>query len=98
MRFEHFLEPGEGEPPNAADFKRIATLHAFGDSWPREEFLDTRSRALVSVAVTAALGILEPLRGQLRIGLRSGLTRSRSSRPSSTSDWMRLVGVVAGRP
>ena len=74
FRLERFLEPGEGEPPNAADFKRIATLHAFGDSWPREEFLDTHSRALVSVAVTAALGILEPLRGQLRIALRSGVT------------------------
>ena len=74
FRLERFLEPGEGEPPNAADFKRIATLHAFGDSWPREEFLDTRSKALVSVAVTAALGILEPLRGQLRIALRSGVT------------------------
>src|SRR5215813_5155477 len=74
FRLERFLGPGEGEPPNAADFKRIATMHAFGDSWPRDEYLDTRTRALVSVTVTAALGILEPLRGQLRIALHNGVT------------------------
>ena len=74
FRLETFLEAASGEPANAADFKRIATVHAFGDSWPRTDLLDTRSRALVSVAATAALGIHEPLRGQLRIALNSGVT------------------------
>ena len=74
LRLETFLEAGRGEPANAAEFKRIATVHAFGDSWPRTDGLDTRSRALVSVAATAALGIHEPLRGQLRIALNSGVT------------------------
>ena len=74
FRLETFLEPARGEPTNAADFKRIATVHAFGDSWPRSDLLDARSRALVSVAATAALGIHEPLRGQLRIALNSGVT------------------------
>jgi 4-carboxymuconolactone decarboxylase len=74
FRLETFLETASSEPANAADFKRIATVHAFGDSWPRTDLLDTRSRALVSVAVTAALGIHEPLRGQLRIALNSGVT------------------------
>jgi 4-carboxymuconolactone decarboxylase len=74
FRLEPFLEAARGEPANAADFKRIGTLHAFGDSWPRTSLLDTRSRALVSVAATAALGIGEPLRGQLRIALNSGVT------------------------
>ena len=64
FRLEVFLEAASGEPANAADFKRIATVHAFGDSWPRTGLLDSRSRALVSVAATAALGIHEPLRGQ----------------------------------
>jgi len=73
FRLETFLEAASGEPTNAADFKRIATLHAFGDSWPRTDLLDSRSRALVSAA-TAALGIHEPLRGQLRIALNSGVT------------------------
>ena len=74
FRLETFLGASPGEPANAADFKRIASVHAFGDSWPRTEALDTQSRALVSVAATAALGIHEPLRGQLRIALNSGVT------------------------
>ena len=74
FRLETFLEASSGEPANAADFKRIATVHAFGDSWSRTDLLDTRSRALVSVAATAALGIHEPLRGQLRIAMNSGVT------------------------
>ena len=74
FRLESFLAPHDGEPANAEDFKRIATVHAFGDSWPRSDRLDPRSRALVSVAVTASLGTREPLRGQLRIALNQGVT------------------------
>ena len=74
MRLEGFLEPGVGEPANGADFKRLATVHTFGDSWPRTGVLDTRTRALVSVTIAATLGTLEPLRGQLRIALHNGVT------------------------
>jgi 4-carboxymuconolactone decarboxylase len=75
FRLERFLEPSPGEPVNAADFKRIATTHAFADAWPRTTHLDTRTRALVSVATVASLGIAEPLRGQLRIALQQGVTK-----------------------
>lgn len=68
------LPLGEGEPPVGEDFRRLATVHTFGDSWPREG-LDTRSRALISVAIAAALGTHEPLRGQLRIALNCGVTK-----------------------
>jgi 4-carboxymuconolactone decarboxylase len=74
MRLERFLEPGVGEPANGADFKRLATMHTFGDAWSRTEILDVRTRALVSVTIAATLGTLEPLRGQLRIALNSGVT------------------------
>ncbi len=74
-RLEPFLRPGAGEPANGADLKRLATLHTFGDAWPRTGVLDTRSRALVSVTIAATLGTLEPLRGQLRIALNNGVTR-----------------------
>jgi 4-carboxymuconolactone decarboxylase len=74
FRLEPFLEPGAGEPANAADFTRLATLHAFGDAWPREGVLDVRTRALVSVTIAATLGTIEPLRGQLRIALNNGVT------------------------
>jgi 4-carboxymuconolactone decarboxylase len=49
-------------------------VHTFDDSWARSA-LDDPSRALVSVAITAALGTREPLRGQLRIALNSGISK-----------------------
>jgi len=68
------LPLGDGEPPVGEDFRRLATIHTFGDSWPRSG-LDDRSRALISVAIAATLGTHEPLRGQLRIALNSGVTK-----------------------
>jgi alkylhydroperoxidase/carboxymuconolactone decarboxylase family protein YurZ len=69
------LPLGPGEPPSGADFRRLATTHTFGDSWAREAQLDTRTRSLISVAIAAALGTHEPLRGQLRIALNNGATK-----------------------
>ncbi|WP_069467212.1 carboxymuconolactone decarboxylase family protein [Actinacidiphila rubida] len=71
---EPFLALGPGEPASGSDFARLATVHTFGDAWPRTEVLDTRSRALVSVTIAAVLGTLEPLRGQLRIALGNGVS------------------------
>ena len=68
------LSLSEGEPPVGEDFRRLATIQTFGGSWPRGG-LDDRSRALVSVAIAATLGTHEPLRGQLRIALHSGVTK-----------------------
>lgn len=68
------LPLGDGEPSVGEDFRRLATVHTFGDSWSRTG-LDTRSRALISVAIAAALGTHEPLRGQLRIALNVGVTK-----------------------
>jgi alkylhydroperoxidase/carboxymuconolactone decarboxylase family protein YurZ len=68
------LPLGNGEPPVGGDFRRLATVHTFGDSWSRGG-LDERSRALVSVTIAATLGTQEPLRGQLRIALNSGVTK-----------------------
>jgi 4-carboxymuconolactone decarboxylase len=68
------LPLGLGEPPVGEEFRRLATVHTFGDSWSRAG-LDDRSRALVSVTIAAALGTHEPLRGQLRIALNSGITK-----------------------
>jgi 4-carboxymuconolactone decarboxylase len=56
------------------DFRRLATIRTFGDSWPGSG-LDNRSCALISVAIAATLGTHEPLRGQLRIALNSGVTK-----------------------
>jgi 4-carboxymuconolactone decarboxylase len=43
--------------------------------WAAPEHLDRRTRALISVTITASLGVLEPLRGQLRIALNIGVTK-----------------------
>jgi 4-carboxymuconolactone decarboxylase len=75
FRLERFLGTAASEPANADDFKRIATIQGFGDAWSRVEYLDTRSRALVSVTIAATLGVLEPLRGQLRIALNNGVSK-----------------------
>jgi 4-carboxymuconolactone decarboxylase len=60
FRLERFLGTTDAEPSNAADFKRITTVQAFGAAWPRTEHLDTRTRALISVTIAATLGVLEP--------------------------------------
>lgn len=75
FRLERFLGTTPSEPANGADFKQIATMHAFGDVWPRTEHLDTQTRALTSVAIAATLGVREPLRGQLRIAIHAGATK-----------------------
>lgn len=69
------LPLGPGEPESGNEFRRLATLHTFGDSWSRTDQLDTRTRSLISVAIAAALGTHAPLRGQLRIALNSGVTK-----------------------
>jgi 4-carboxymuconolactone decarboxylase len=74
LRLEQFLGAVPGEPENSADFKRLATVHTFGDAWTRTDALDLRTRAIVSVTIAATLGTLEPLRGQLRIALNNGVT------------------------
>jgi 4-carboxymuconolactone decarboxylase len=75
FRLERFLDATDGEPGNSADFKRIATVHTFGDAWSRTEHMDSVTRSLVSVTIAATLGTLEPLRGQVRIALNNGVTK-----------------------
>jgi 4-carboxymuconolactone decarboxylase len=69
------LPLGPGEPESGLEFRRLATLHTFGDSWSQTQRLDTRARALVSASIAAALGTREPLRGQLRIALNNGVSK-----------------------
>ena len=69
------LPLGPGEPDSGREFRRLATLHTFGDAWTRTQQLDTRARSLISVAIAATLGTHEPLRGQLRIALNNGVSK-----------------------
>jgi 4-carboxymuconolactone decarboxylase len=79
------LPLGPGEPDSGREFRRLATLHTFGDSWARTHQLGTRTRSLISAAITAALGTHDPLRGQLRIALNNGVTKDEIVDSSSTS-------------
>lgn len=47
------LPLGPGEPDSAQEFRRLATVHTFGDSWTRTQQLDTRTRSLIFVAIAA---------------------------------------------
>ncbi len=69
------LPLGPAEPESGRAFRRLATIHTFGDSWSRTQQLDTRTRSLISVAIAAALGTHDPLRGQLRIALNHGVSK-----------------------
>jgi alkylhydroperoxidase/carboxymuconolactone decarboxylase family protein YurZ len=69
------LPLGPGEPDSGREFRRLATMHTFGDAWTRTQQLDTRARSLISVAIAATLGTHEPLRGQLRIALNNGVSK-----------------------
>ncbi|MBO3745946.1 carboxymuconolactone decarboxylase family protein [Streptosporangiaceae bacterium NEAU-GS5] len=68
------LPMGAGEPASGEDFRKLTVAHTFGDSWTRTA-LSRHDRALVSVAIAATLGAFEPLRGQLRMALNSGVTK-----------------------
>ena len=48
FRLEPFLETKPSEPAHAEDFMRIATTQAFGDAWPRTEYLDVQARAVAA--------------------------------------------------
>ena len=69
------LPLGPGEPESGREFRRLATLHTFGDSWPGPSSSTRAPRGLISVAIAAALGTHEPLRGQLRIALNNGVSK-----------------------
>ena len=68
------LPMGKGEPESGLDLRKLMVAHTFGDSWTRTA-LDERTRALVTVTMSATLGTQEPLRGHLRIALGTGVSK-----------------------
>jgi len=78
------LPLGPGQPESGREFRRLATLHTFGDSWPRTRQLDTRTRSLISIAITAALGTHEPLPDSYGSLSTTAPAKPKSSSSSST--------------
>jgi 4-carboxymuconolactone decarboxylase len=48
------LPLSDGEPPVGEDFRRLATIHTFGDSWPRSG-LDDRTRGQLRIALNSGV-------------------------------------------
>jgi hypothetical protein len=46
---------GPSEPPNASDFTRLATVHTFGDAWPRTGVLDLQTREAGLITVSSGI-------------------------------------------
>jgi len=76
FRLERFLGTTDAEPPNAADVKRIATVQAFGAAWPRTEHLDTRTRALVAIALNNGVTKEEIVEAFVQVSAYAGAARA----------------------
>ena len=71
-RLEPAVVPGPGEPSNAGDFTRLATVHTFGEAWPRTDattggghwLLRCRIRYLGAVDASAEGAVVGQTRGQ----------------------------------
>jgi 3-oxoadipate enol-lactonase/4-carboxymuconolactone decarboxylase len=77
--------------PIAADFQRMMTRWAWHDVWTRPVF-DDRTRRLVVLAITAALGRWE----EYRLHLRAGLERELS--PTDMKELLAQAAIYAGVP
>ena len=73
------------------DFQQMITRYAWGTVWARPG-LDPRTRRLLVVAMTAALGRWEEFRLHVRAGLAHGLE------PSDLKEALLQVAIYAGVP
>jgi 4-carboxymuconolactone decarboxylase len=62
------------DPANAQEFGRLIAEHCFADSWSRSE-LDIKTKSLLTIAIAAALGAENELKGHIRGALNLGITR-----------------------
>ena len=81
---------GQGHPI-AADFQRMMTRWAWHDVWTRPVF-DDRTRRLVVLAITSALGRWE----EFRLHLKAGLERELS--PTEAKELLTQAAIYAGVP
>ena len=77
--------------PITADFQRMMTRWAWHDVWTRPVF-DDRTRRLVVLAITAALGRWE----EFRLHLKAGLERETS--PTEMAELLTQAAIYAGVP
>ena len=73
------------------DFQELLTRYAWGDVWSRPG-LDRKTRSLLTIAITAALGRWEELRLHVRGSRNTGVTRD------EVKEVLLQVAVYAGVP
>ena len=73
------------------DFQRYLTENVWGDIWTRPG-LERKTRSMLVIAITAALGRLEELELHLRASRNTGITRD------EVKELLLQVGAYAGVP
>jgi 4-carboxymuconolactone decarboxylase len=73
------------------DFQRYLTENVWGDIWTRPG-LERKTRSMLVIAITAALGRLEELELHLRASRNTGVTRD------EVKELLLQVGAYAGVP
>lgn len=63
----------EGEPVAAAELRELMFTQAFAESWTRTS-LDSRTRSLITVAMLAATGDFDEMKGHVAGALSLGVT------------------------
>ena len=77
--------------PFNEEFQELITRYAWGEIWTRPG-LDTRTRRLLVLAITAAMGRWEEFRLHLRAGLEGGIT------PDDVKEVLLQSALYAGVP
>ena len=73
------------------DFQQLITRYAWGEIWSRPG-LDRKTRSMLTIAMTAALGRIDELRLHVRASRNTGVTRD------EVKEVLMHVAVYAGVP
>ncbi len=88
---EHVERSSANATDFTRDFQEFITRYAWGDVWSRPG-LDRRTRSLLTIAMTAALGRYDELRLHVRATRNTGVTRD------EVREVLLQVAVYAGVP
>lgn len=88
---EHVERAQAGTTEFTRDFQALITNYAWGEIWTRPG-LDRKTRSMLTIAITAALGRTEELRLHVRATRNTGVTRD------EVREVLLQVAVYAGVP
>ncbi|HZO92621.1 MAG TPA: 4-carboxymuconolactone decarboxylase [Candidatus Baltobacteraceae bacterium] len=88
---EHVARATASATELTRDFQQFITRYAWGEIWTRPG-LDRKTRSMLTIAMTAALGRIDELRLHLRASRNAGVTRD------EVKEVLMHVAVYAGVP